>query len=48
MIEFLKHILGLCGEPHGLMFWIVTGTSALIIVPLKGLYYKLVCKKKKN
>jgi hypothetical protein len=48
MIDFLKHILGLCGEPHGLIFWIITGTSAVIILPLKELYYKLVHKKKKN
>ena len=48
MIEFLKHILGLCGEPPGLLFWIITGTSVMVIAPLKELYYKLVRKEKKE
>ena len=32
MIEFFKHILGLCGEPHGLIHIILTfgGISAII------------------
>ena len=31
-MEFLKHILGLCGEPHGLIHIILTfgGISAII------------------
>jgi len=31
-VEFLKHILGLCGEPHGLIHIILTfgGISAII------------------
>ena len=45
MIEFLRHTLGLCGEPHGLVYWFVIGVSGMIIVPLKELYYKLVHKK---
>jgi len=24
MIEYLKHLLGLCGEPHGLIFTLKT------------------------
>jgi len=31
-MEFLKHILGLCGEPHGLLYILMTvgGLSTLI------------------
>ena len=44
MLEFLRHSLGLCGEQHGLLYWIVTGGIIVILVPfnyVKGLYYKL-------
>lgn len=33
MIEWIKHILGICGEPHGLFYWIITagGLSTFLI-----------------
>jgi hypothetical protein len=33
MIEYLKHLLGFCGEPHGLIYYILTagGISTLFI-----------------
>ena len=34
MIEWLKHLLGICGEPHGLLYWLFT-TSGLSIYLIK-------------
>jgi hypothetical protein len=44
MIEFLRHTLGLCGENHGLLYWIVTGSVIVILTPynyIKDMYYKI-------
>jgi len=47
MFEVLKHSLGLCGEPHGILFWILTGTATMFLMPFKTIYYTLV-KRIKN
>ena len=33
MVEHIKHLLGLCGEPHGLIYYLLSagGISTLII-----------------
>lgn len=33
MIEFLRHSLGLCGENHGLLYWIFTGGVLIVLTP---------------
>jgi hypothetical protein len=49
MIEFLRHALGLCGENHGLLYWIVTGSIVVITTPflfLKAVIEKLIERRK--
>ena len=42
MIEFLKHITGLCGEPHPSLLHLLLGTPVV-----SYLYYNLKNKVKK-
>ena len=48
MVEFLRHALGLCGEPHLNIFHIILGTPAIsyILYKLKNLVWKY--QKNKN
>tara|TARA_R110000787_G_scaffold246295_1_gene352039 strand:+ start:520 stop:660 length:141 start_codon:yes stop_codon:yes gene_type:complete len=45
MLEAIKHLLGFCGEPHGLAYYIIFGgtfVSAIIT------YIKLIFKEYSN
>ena len=35
MMEFFKHILGVCGEPHGLLYLIITGGVFILMAPVE-------------
>ena len=39
MFETIKHLLGLCGEPHGLAYILLTGGTIV-----SGIFYYLVNK----
>jgi hypothetical protein len=41
MIEAIKHLLGFCGEPHGLAYILLTGGGFL-----SGVFYYIVNKIK--
>ena len=41
MIETIKHLLGFCGEPHGLAYILLTGGSFL-----SGVFYYVLYKIK--
>ena len=37
MIEYLKHLFGLCGEPHGLLYLLMTtGGITSVFIYLKS------------
>ena len=40
MVEFFKHALGLCGEPHPSLLTLLMGTPAVTYI-----IYKLIIKK---
>jgi hypothetical protein len=46
MVEFIKHTLGLCGEPHINIFHIILGTPAISYLLYK--IKKIKCKYQKN
>tara|TARA_R100001082_G_scaffold2428_1_gene2143 strand:+ start:2312 stop:2443 length:132 start_codon:yes stop_codon:yes gene_type:complete len=41
MIEYIKHLLGLCGEPHGLIYYIfAAGGISTLFIYLKTKMFK--------
>jgi hypothetical protein len=40
MMEFLKHLLGSCGEPHGLLYMLYV-FGAFIITMVKAVYFSM-------
>jgi len=49
MVEYIKHLLGLCGEPHGLIFTLKTlfsvGSLSFLIYFFK---YKITFNKQRG
>ena len=41
MLEFLRHALGLCGEPHPSLLWLIMST------PVVGYAYTVIKEKLK-